>query len=63
MEFELKLDMSIQKMIMIMSNYSIGRPKPRGGYHVQHDVCHVTRRDSSAIEFDRVEMAVFPSSF
>ena len=23
-------------------------------YHVQHVVCHVVRRDSSAIKFDRV---------
>ena len=26
-------------------------------YHVQHVVCHVVRRDSSPIKFDRVEIA------
>ena len=26
-------------------------------YHVQRVVCHLVRRDSSAIKFDRVEMA------
>ena len=26
-------------------------------YHVQHVACHVTRSDSSAIKFDRVEIA------
>ena len=26
-------------------------------YHVQHAVCHMVRRDSSAIKFDRVEIA------
>ena len=26
-------------------------------YHVQHVVCHAVRRDSSAIKFDRVEIA------
>ena len=26
-------------------------------YHVQHVVCHVVRRDSSAIKFDRIEIA------
>ena len=26
-------------------------------YHVQHAVCHLVRRDSSAIMFDRVEIA------
>ena len=26
-------------------------------YHVQHIVCHLVRRDSSAIEFDRAELA------
>ena len=25
-------------------------------YHVQHAVCHLVRRDSSAIKFDRVEI-------
>ena len=27
----------------------------QSAYHVQHVVCHVVRRDSSAIKFDRVE--------
>ena len=26
-------------------------------FHVQHVVCHMVRRGSSAIEFDRVEIA------
>ena len=26
-------------------------------YHMQHVVCHVARRDSSAIKFDRVQVA------
>ena len=25
-------------------------------YHVQRDVCHLVRRDSSAVKFDRVEI-------
>ena len=29
----------------------------QSAYHVQHVVCHVVRRDSSAITFDRVEIA------
>ena len=28
-------------------------------YHVQHAVCHVVQRDSSAIKFDRAEIAIF----
>ena len=29
-----------------------------GAYHVQYAVCHVIRRDSSAIKFDRVEICM-----
>ena len=28
-----------------------------GAHHVQHVVCHLVRRGSSAIKFDRVEIA------
>ena len=32
-------------------------------YHVQHIVCHVVRRDSSAIKFDRAEIAFILTLF
>ena len=32
-------------------------------YHVQHAVCHVARRDSSTIKFDRVEIAFILALF
>ena len=32
-------------------------------YHVQHIVCHVARRDSSAIKFGRVEIAFILALF
>ena len=32
-------------------------------YHVQHIVCHVVRRDSSAIKFDRVQIAFILALF
>ena len=34
-----------------------------GAYHVQHVVCHVLRRDSSAIKFERVEIAFILSHY
>ena len=35
-----------------------------GDCHVQHVMCHLVRRDSSAIKFDRVEIAfILPLSY
>ena len=34
-----------------------------GTYHVQQTVCHVVRRDSSAIKFDRAEQHLFQLCF
>ena len=34
-----------------------------GAHHVQHVVCHVVQRDSSAIKFDRVEIAFILAIF
>ena len=33
------------------------RSTHRAFHHVQHVVCHVVLRDSSAVKFDRVEIA------
>ena len=32
-------------------------------YHVQHVMCHVVRRDSTAIKFDRLEIAIIFALF
>ena len=32
-------------------------------YRVQHVVCHVVRRDSSALKFDRVEITIISTAF
>ena len=34
-----------------------------GAYHVQHVVCHVVQRDSSAIKFARVEITLILGLF
>ena len=39
-----------------------GQLPPSGAHHVQH-VCHVARRDSKIIKFDRAEIAFIFASF